>query len=232
MRLKRRATMPLPLCYDNGVKFLALLLLAAAAFAQSAAPVSPRSAPRRSAPARQTAAAPAVSPDDGSLSERTYTSDYFGFRYTLPDGMDVDDDFMEGRQDQSGRSFVLLAATEHEEATNRTVVIVADNAGAAGATEPGAYLDKVAGEALKRQGFQPSGPASVVTIAGRSFARADFTKEKVAETLLVTILRGYAVNFVLTAPSTEEVEELAKSLQTVEFPQPKASAETTAPAKR
>jgi hypothetical protein len=159
-----------------------------------------------------------VAPDEGSVDEHTYTSDYFGFRYTFPEGMGVNEDFMEGKQDASGRSYVLLAATLREEASNRTVMIMADQAAAAGATDAASYLGKVASDVLKKQGFQQQGQVQSATIAGRAFARVDFSRPKIAETVLVTMLRGYAVNFVLMAPSREEVEELIGTLDTLEFP--------------
>lgn len=195
---------------------LVSVLLSLAAFGQTPRK-SPQSTGRRPAVSRPRAAAPAVSPDEGSVDEHTYTSDYFGFRYIFPEGMGVDEDFTEGRQDLSRRSFLLLEATLREETGNSTVMIMADEATAAGATDPGSYLTKVTAELLKKQGFQQEGTTRSVTISGHSFARADFRKSNLAEIVLTTMLRGYAVNFVLMAPSREEVEELAGTLDTLEF---------------
>jgi hypothetical protein len=194
-------------------------LLSVAAFAQSTPRKSPNSTGRRPAATRPAApATEAVRPDDGSVNENTYISDYFGFRYTFPEGFGVDEDFLQGKEDQSKRSFLLLAAIDRQEASNQTIVILADNAAAAGATESTDYLDKVAGQLLKRQGFQTEGASRTLSIGGHPFARADFQKQKMAQTVLVTMLRGYAVNFMLAAPSREEVEELVASLQTLQFP--------------
>jgi hypothetical protein len=209
------------------VKYFLILLLSVAAFAQSTPHKSANSTRRPAATRSTPPAAVTVDPDDGSVNENTYTSDYFGFRYTFPEGFGVDEDFMQGKEDQSKRSFLLLAAMDREEASNRTIVILADNAAAVEATDATAYLDKVAGQLLKRQGFQPEGANRTLTIGGHPFARADFQKQKMAETVLVTMLRGYAVNFVLAAPSREEVEELVASLQTLEFPTVKTQPEGT-----
>jgi hypothetical protein len=195
---------------------LASVLLSMAAFGQTPRKSS-QGTGHRPAMSRPHAAAPAVSPDEGSVDEHTYTSDYFGFRYIFPEGMGVDEDFMEGREDQSRRSFLLLAATLREETGNSTVMIMADEATASGATDPGAYQARVTAELLKKQGFQQEGTARSVTISGHSFARADFRRPNMAEIVLTTMLRGYAVNFVLMAPSREEVEELAGTLDTLEF---------------
>lgn len=210
---------PSPLLwYHEQVKYFLILLLSVAAFAQSTPRKSPNSTGRPPAATRPATPAPTVDPDDGSVNENTYVSDYFGFRYTFPEGFGVDEDFLQGKEDQSKRSFLLMAAVDRQEASNQTIVILADNAVAAGATEATTYLDKVAGPLLKRQGSQPEGASRTLSIGGHSFARADFQKQKMAQTVLLTMLRGYAVNFVLTAPSREEVEELVASLQTLQFP--------------
>jgi hypothetical protein len=201
------------------VKLLAFVLLSLAAFAQSTHPksASPKSPPSQSGSRSDTTA---VLPDDGSVNENTYTSDYFGFRFTFPEGMGVDQDFTEGREDESHRSFLLLAATAHEEASNKTIVVMADSASAAGAADASSYLNNVAAVILKRQGFEPLGTARNVTYGGHAFARADFTRQSVNEAVLVTMLRGYAVNFLLIASSPQELNQLAASLETLEFTAP------------
>jgi hypothetical protein len=202
------------------VKFLlSLLLFAVAAGAQTAPPASRKPATPTgagsSAPANP--ATSLVAPDEGTLEGRLYTSDYFGFRYSVPEEFEVSDDPAEGEEDASHRSFVLLAAHGAGERQGDVLLVLADQAAASGATQPDTYLAKVTTDLLKRQGFAPQGAVRPLTLAGRGFARADFTREAAAQTVLVTMLRGYAVNFVLMAPSREAVDRMLASLDTLKF---------------
>jgi hypothetical protein len=200
------------------VKFLSVfLLLAMAAGAQTAPPApSKPAAPARQAPSGTKSAIP-VAPDEGTINGRIYTSDYFGFNYTLPDDYEVESDPTNGEEDASHRSFVLLAAQGSGQQQGNVLVIMVDQAAAAGVTEAATYLTKVSTELLKRQGFTPQNPVRQLTLAERKFARADFTRANTAQTVLVTMLRGYAVNFVLMGPSREDVDRLIASLDSLRF---------------
>jgi hypothetical protein len=205
------------------VRLVALLLFSLAVFAQ-APPQFPSGAPP--ARARQKSAG-ALSPsaphppaalDEGTVSDHIYTSDYFRFRYRFPEEMDVKEDLMAGPQDESRRSFVLFAARGSTGgAGSTTLLIFADRAGLTPTREPIAYVAKVTAEMMQRQGFSLQAPIKSLTVGGQVFARADFAKQERAQTVLVTMRRGYAINFVLMAPSRAQANELVASLRTLEF---------------
>src|ERR1051326_2528132 len=129
----------------------------------------------------------------------TYTNRFFALQYTFPENLDVQDQasFMEGQLDQSGRTFILLAAwgTTPDEKGREGVVLVADALSAQyGALADGAdYLHKVTGPLLEKQGYEFTAGAKPVGLAGAQFFRADFHKDgEVYQSQLVTLRRGYA----------------------------------------
>ena len=192
---------------------IALLLLGTLAAAQTKAP--PRKTP--APPTRAVA-----DPDEGSVSDDTYTNRFFGFEYTFPEHLDVQDQssFMEGQLDQSNRSFILLAAfgMAENERGREGVVLIADNAAAyPGLADAGGYLDKVARPLAEKQGFRVMIPARPVELAGQKFFRMDFTRDDVQQAALITIRRGYALSFTLIAPNHHRLQVLADSLQTLKF---------------
>jgi len=197
--------------------FLALLLLANSAYGQSSSPSAPP--PKPAFPPAPSAAKPAasVAPDEGTINGRLYTSDYFGFRYTLPEDFVADEDPADGEEDASHRSFVLLSAYGSGERRGSVMVILADQAVPTGTAEASAYLTKVAIEVMKRKGFLRQDPVRRVTLGGRSFAAADFARGENAQSVYVTMQRGYALNFVLMGRTRAEVEKMAASLASLQF---------------
>jgi hypothetical protein len=203
---------------------LIALVLSSLALAQA-----PKAGPRRPA---QTAPRPASDPDDGSVSDDTYTNRFFALQYTFPENLDVQDQssFMEGQLDQSGRTFILLAAwgTTPDEKGREGVVLVADALSPQyGALGDGAdYLHKVTGPLLQKQGYEFTAVATPVGLAGAQFFRADFHKDgEVYQSQLVTLRRGYALVFTLTGPTPESITRLFASLGTLKLaPAPPAAA--------
>ena len=59
---------------------------------------------------------------------------------------------------------------------------------------------------------------SVILSSGRSLAAGEFTRGEAAQTIAVTVVRGYALNFVLMAPTRTAAEQMASSLGSIEFP--------------
>ena len=193
-----------------------LLLLAPVTLAQSAPakPPSPKASPRP---------APAVAPDEGTIHGQLYTSDYFGFRYTIPEGLEVQEDFLPSQQDAARRSFVLLAAygRSANPAYRQGVVISADRNVYPAVKTAADYVAKTAREHFQPGGFEEIGAARAVTLGGHEFSRIDYRKGEIYQSLLATMWRGYVLSFDLVAPRLEEMETLAQSLQTLRFPPPK-----------
>lgn len=204
---------------------LAILLLGASLWAQTAPqkPAAPPTAPKKTAP-KQGAGTPnasgAVDPDEGSVENGVYTSDFFHFSYTLPEGFEVDEDFQSAEEDQSNTAFVLLAAQGPLSGEDRRdmVVIMADH----DAASAEAYVDKVQRDYAQKQGFEVLKPTYAVTLGGKPFYRADFRKEGTYQTAVFTVLKGYAVGFSIAAPNGDEMNTLLASLDSVKFTAPKA----------
>ena len=93
-------------------------------------------------------------------------------------------------------------------------------------------MTKVTTDLLKRQGFAPQGQVRQFLLDGHGFARADFTRASDAQTVLVTMLRGYALSFVLMGPTRGDVDRMVASLDSLKFTArpaaPKSPARSTA----
>jgi len=196
------------------------VLLPAAGFAQSAPakppfpPASLKASPR---------SAPAIAPDEGTINGQLYTSDYFGFRYTIPEGIEVQENFLQGQQDIERRSFVLLAAygPSADPAYQQGVVISADRNAYPAVKTAADYVAKTAREHFEPGGFEEIGAAHAVTLGGHEFSRIDYRKGAIYQSLLATMWRGYVLSFNLVAPSAQAMDALAESLQSLWFPPPK-----------
>lgn len=196
--------------------------------AKGGVPQAPKAAPRKSAPA----ARPVADPDEGSVSDDTYTNRFFALQYTFPDNLDVQDQssFMEGQLDQSGRTFVLLAAwgDTPDNKGREGVILVADALSPQyGPIADGAdYLHKVTGPLMQKQGYEFTSLAAPLDLAGARFFRADFHKDgEVYQSQFVTLRRGYALIFSLVGPMPDSIVRLTTSLQSLKLaPAPGAPA--------
>jgi hypothetical protein len=202
---------------------LVLAVLASSSFApaQSLSPLQNTTPPKASTPPARTTQ---VAPDEGTVNGNTYTSDYFHFAYTIPDDLAVEEDFMQGQEDVSKRSFVLLAAygPSEKEGFRRGVVVAADALDTP-ATTASEYLRNLTAAQFESKGFEASHPPREYTIAGHRFSRADYRKNDIYQSAVVAVWRGYAVVFNLVAPSAEEIDGLFASVEGVKLV-------TTAPA--
>ncbi len=233
----QRTPRPQRNCYHTVVKFLvACLLLSVIALAQTAPKATPpatKSAPQsgqtKGAPGKVTPA-----PDDGSINGDTYTSDYFGFRYTFPAGMETNEEFMQEHQDAEHRAFVLLALQrpDAQPGYQDMLVIMADRNTSPAMKTAAEYLQQTASTHFQTHGFEVLHAVQAVTIAGRPFARVDYHKGDVNQTVLATMWRGYALVFNIAAPTTEAVDKLVASLDTLKFPVPQKPAAAAKPRTR
>jgi hypothetical protein len=204
---------------------ISLVLAASCALAQTSAPGTAQkpgpstggktaSTPHKGSPGPTKAAT--VDPDEGSVDEQgVYTSDYFRFRYTLPEGFEVDENFLAEIQDESKNAYILMAATGpfNSEDTRNVVVIVADHE----ATTAEAYVQKVTQDYAQKQALEVVKPAYAITLGGKPFYRADFRKEGTYQTVAFTMLKAYAVGFSMAAPNQDAMQSLLQSLESVQF---------------
>jgi hypothetical protein len=180
---------------------------------QKTSPAKPSTKSGATVPSSPARAAP--DPDEGSIEDGVYTSDFFRFTYTLPEAFNVDEELQAGEEDQSDTSFVLLAAAGPLNGEDRrdVVVIIADRE----ATTPEAYVQKVTRDYAQKQGFEVLKSAYAVTIGGHPFYRADFRKEGTYQSAAFTVLKGYAVGFSMAAPNQEAMSAVLDSLSSVKF---------------
>ncbi len=212
------------LCYDVFVKFVVFLLLSAAALAQTSS-----SKPARPAPQAAPAAPQSPAPDDGFINGQLYTSKYFSFSYTLPAHLEVDDNFVNGQQDASRQTFVLLAAYGPAPEGNRRegVVLMADRATSPGTAWADVYFQTVS-RVLVAQGAQPVGAMREYSFGGQQFFRRDFARsgsDPAFQSLLVTRRRGCVLAFNFVATAEAAANKLVESLNSIHF-EPAAKANT------
>ena len=167
-----------------------------------------------------------LEPDEGSVIDNLYRSRYFNFSYTVPEGLEVDENFMQGEEDESAQAFVLLAAYGAAEGQGRKgIVVSADlniNPQAKSAAE---YLEKMTREHYRANGFEVVNGARQLSLGGRPFFRIDYSKGTTYQTAVATIARGYVLTFSLAAPTQPELEQLFTTLSTLKFaPAPKRAA--------
>ena len=207
--------------------FSSLALAQAPATPPKPAPANPSTTAPKSGQSKTGQTKPpaaAVDPDEGSVENGVYISDFFHFTYKLPEAFEVDEAFLADLQDQSNSTFVLLAAQGPLSGEDRRdmVVIMADQQ----ATTAETYVEKVTREYAQQQAFEILKPPYPVIIGGKPFYRADFRKEGTYQSAVFTVLKGYAVGFSVAAPNEEAMNALIESLNSLKFlspvPAPKA----------
>ena len=157
--------------------------------------------------------------DEGFVSGNTYSNDYFEFSFTFPEDLEVNDEFMAGHQDADRRAFVLLALERHsaEQGYKDMLVVMADRNTNPAVTTGAQYLAANAHPHFQQDGFEAVNAGRDLTISGHAFARVDYHKGDVYQSLVATIWRGYALVFNVAAPSSEAVDKLLASLDTLQF---------------
>jgi hypothetical protein len=208
-----------------------VLLLSLTALAQSSPNAAPSAHPPNHKPPANRAA---VAPDEGTLNGNTYTSDYFGFSYTYPEDAEFNENFMEEHQDAERRAFVLFAVQRPDAQPGYLdmLVIMADRNASPAVTTAAEYLRRSASTHFERQGFEVLRPAYAVTIAGRPFVRADYHKTDVYQTVLATLWRGYAIVFNVAGPTSDSVDKLVATLNSLRFTPSKTAAPAQGTTKR
>jgi hypothetical protein len=214
------------------VAILSALALAQTPAAPKTSPAKPGSGSTTAKSGQTKSPATTVDPDEGSVENSVYTSDFFHFTYKLPEAFEVDEAFLADLQDQSNTTFVLLAAQGPLSGEDRRdmVVIMADREDVTAES----YVEKISRDYAQKQAFEILKPPYPVTISGKPFYRADFRKEGTYQSAVFTVLKGYAVGFNIAAPNEEAMNALIESLNSLKFPgatpAPKTPAKPTAPA--
>jgi hypothetical protein len=198
------------------------------------------------APGWPQAAHKPTAPPKSVADEQSYRNATFGFRYKIPFGWvnrtkemqeqppqaetqaEASDPNTSSsnpkapKHKQAGSSEVLLAVFERPpeaagDSVNSAVVIASESA----ASYPGFktvddYLEPLT-ELATSKGFKANGEPSGLTIDGREFVRADFTKaltDKLTmyQTTLAMLAKGRIVSFTMIAGSEDEIDELIENV--------------------
>jgi hypothetical protein len=201
-----------------------IILLSGAVVAQTGSAGTP---PSTSSPASATSSSrrrsatttvPKIDPDEGSVTGNTYRSRYFGFAYTFPEGLQIDENFMQGEQDESKRAFILLAAYGSAERDSRKGIVISADRNLDPTIKTAAdYLSKMTREHFQPDGFEVIKGARELSLASRSFQRVDYRKGTIYQSAVATLWRGYVLVFYLAAPTQPEIEGLVATLATLDF---------------
>jgi hypothetical protein len=158
-------------------------------------------------------------PDNGEISNGTFTSKFFGFTYKIPQGMiPQSTQLQQHLNDPShtpAKDFVFFLAAKPIK-PYKNILIHAQPA--AGFKDEASYLEKLA-PTYARVGVTVLDSPEKKTIAGQTFFRQDNYSPKGSfyQTHVCTITKGYVLDFVLSANDRADVEQLFDSLNTLQF---------------
>lgn len=172
-------------------------------------------------------------PDAGKVSGRQYRNEFFGFTYTFPEGFTVGTVPPAGMKFIDGRaSFLLLVVGDsaHPPSTGKLWSVVKVSAWDAHLLWGPGWREKTGGDYLQKLRTMPAsnliplGPVKEKQIAGHAFYEADAKTaprldglQQGVEANLVTMERGFVVQFDLEAATQEELDKLKRSLDSLLF---------------
>jgi len=162
-----------------------------------------------------------VSPDPGSTREGVYRNSSFGFSYKVPFGWV---DRMEQMRDDSSdgaKAMVLLSMFERPpeaegETVNSAVVIAAESVASYPGLKTAADYFEPLTEATTSKGFKVEQEPYNFALGGKMLVRGDFSKElgqqKMFQSSLAMVIKGYVVSYTFIGGSEGEVENLVQNL--------------------
>lgn len=158
-----------------------------------------------------------ANPADGFVLDGAYKNNYFGFSYIFPAGFS---DRTKEAPPLQGASRTLLYLSEPKQATRvaRSVAVFADDAAESKAKDGAQYLDWFAAQMGKRA--DRVGKVTSFKVGLHTFFRQDFQPKAsfpVRQTVIATVMGGYAVSFVLTAADADGTNGLVTGVQAIKF---------------
>lgn len=233
---------------------LLIALLAASAIAQTAAPPATKPSeppPQDSQPAQdphnQVIAHASTHPESGSVTDGTFTSDFFRFSFKLPDGFTAQDrptiqaDNEKGHaklhgddpasqqqlQDFEDHAYVLLSAEGHlpKQKGLSQVMIGAEELPEDITTAEDYAKYSETDPILSQLQFKPLNEPTPLTIAGRPFVRKEYTANAhvvgtdvtAAYAEYVTVAQGYAIVVSFWSDNEADLRALEKQIDTLKF---------------
>src|SRR5262249_44145035 len=137
-----------------------------------------------------------ANPEDGKVTDGTYTNEYFRLAYQLPTGW---------RRDWDGPApsysgYYVLAALSGDDARPGTMLIAAHDQffAAAPAGSPADRAGRLLPRVSEIDGMRVEHELSEMITAGRRFARLDFSGAELTRTTLVSESRCHFISFNLT----------------------------------
>jgi hypothetical protein len=157
-----------------------------------------------------TATAPMPNPENGSVADGVFRNQYFDLSYPLPSG------WMEGvaGPGASGSGYYVLGTFVPAGELTGTIVVAAQDIFFATAPldDAMAMADELGRAMARIDGTKIDRPPVEVRIAGRRFARIDFSGVGLFRSTFITKLRCHFLSFNLTAKSPELLSALVLSL--------------------
>jgi hypothetical protein len=152
-------------------------------------------------------------PENGAVVHRAYENEYFGIRYPLPPGWTED---LKGPE-PSVTGYYSLAALKPEGQMVGTIQISAqdDFFAPTPARSASAFLAQMK-QHLDASLSSPE-DVSEIEIAGRRFARLDYSGAGLDHAIFATQIRCHTVIFSITASRKETLDDLVRSLRSVSF---------------
>lgn len=157
----------------------------------------------------------AANPEDGKVADGKYTNEYFLMDFPLPTGWRKDRD---GPGPSRTGYYVLTALTGGGGPAGTMLMAAQDQFFAdAPPDNPSEMVDRFGRELAPIDGMTIDRPLSEVTLAGRRFARLDFSGVGLFRTMLVTESRCHLISFNLTVGDPDGLASLMQSLNNLSF---------------
>jgi Gram-negative bacterial TonB protein C-terminal len=152
-------------------------------------------------------------PENGAVVHRAYENEYFGIRYPLPPGWTED---LKGPE-PSVTGYYSLAALKPEGQMAGTIQISAQDDFFAPTPAPSASA--FLAQMKRHLDASLSSPENVseIDIAGRRFARVDYSGAGLDHAIFATEIRCHTVIFSITASRKETLDDAVRSLRSVSF---------------
>ena len=164
---------------------------------------------------------PPANPEDGRVADGVYTNEYFGMAYRLPSGWGKD---LDGPPPSYSGYYVLTALTGDAARPGTLLIAAHDQFFAAAPHASSAEL--VSHRISEIDGTIGDLDPSEAMIAGRRFARFDFSGVGLFRTTLLTESRCHLVSFNFTTNDPAVLADLVLSLNPLSLGEPRGTADS------
>jgi hypothetical protein len=160
-------------------------------------------------------------PDSGSVLDNVYRNEFFGFTYTFPKGWMVSQDSRNSLERQPpakpGVHILLFAFQHHNFAEISTLIVRAVKLSSPDKNARQFLLDEY--PAARARGAKPQGDPKELTSAGWQFFSAVFKAKvgggTISEENIVTIQKGYALEFYFVTNQDKTLKALQKTMESL-----------------